>query len=63
MILLSVCATCSLVQFPFAGPIYFCYIAPLALLTVAALLASFPETPRLLLTSVGTTPFCSLCWL
>jgi hypothetical protein len=38
MLLLSVTALCSLVQFPFAIPIYFCYVAPLVALTVVALL-------------------------
>ncbi|HEY2067558.1 MAG TPA: glycosyltransferase family 39 protein [Gemmatimonadaceae bacterium] len=36
-LLLSVTAVCSLVQFPFAVPNYFLYVAPLALLTVIAL--------------------------
>jgi hypothetical protein len=54
MILLSLCATCSLVQFPFAGPIYFCYVAPLALLASAAILGAFPKPPYVLLASVGT---------
>ena len=57
MILLSVCATSSLIQFPFAGPIYFCYIAPLALLAAAAVMVSFTGAPRLVLTSVGTIAF------
>ena len=36
MLLLSVTAVCALVQFPFAAPIYFCYIAPLVGLTALA---------------------------
>jgi hypothetical protein len=37
MLLLAVTALCSLVQFPFPAEIYFCYVAPLALLTAVAL--------------------------
>jgi hypothetical protein len=37
MLLLSVTALCSLVQFPFASPIYFCYVAPLVALSALAL--------------------------
>jgi len=37
MLLLSVSALCSLVQFPFASPIYFFYVAPLAILSALAL--------------------------
>ena len=43
MLLLSVTALCSLVQFPFAIPIYFCYFAPLMILTIAILLAGLPS--------------------
>ena len=53
MILVSLSATCSLVQFPFAGPIYFCYVAPLALLASAAILAALPRPPHALLASAG----------
>jgi hypothetical protein len=37
MLLLAVTALCSIVQFPFSGPMYFCYVAPLLILTCAAL--------------------------
>jgi hypothetical protein len=37
MLLLSVTAMCSLVQFPFASPLYFLYVAPLVLLSMLAL--------------------------
>lgn len=53
MILLSMGAACSLVEIPFAAPVYFCYTAPLVLLAVAALLAVPPKPPRLLLASAG----------
>lgn len=42
MVLLSITALSNMVQFPFAANIYFCYVAPLALLTSAALIASIP---------------------
>jgi hypothetical protein len=35
-LVLSVTAACSLIQFPFTIPIYFCYVAPLAFLAAAA---------------------------
>jgi hypothetical protein len=37
MLMLALAAVCSIVQFPFAAPIYFCYCAPLVGLTLAAL--------------------------
>jgi hypothetical protein len=37
MLLISVTALCSLVQFPFSVPNYFCYVAPLVALTTLAL--------------------------
>jgi hypothetical protein len=40
VLLLAVTATVALVQFPFSAPIYFCYVAPLLVLTIAAVLAS-----------------------
>jgi hypothetical protein len=39
MLLLSVSAVFTLVQFPFSAPIYFCYVAPLVALVGVALLA------------------------
>jgi hypothetical protein len=39
MLLLSVAALFTLVQFPFSAPIYFCYVAPLVALLAMALLA------------------------
>jgi fermentation-respiration switch protein FrsA (DUF1100 family) len=37
LLLLSVTALCSLVQFPFASPVYFLYVAPLVVLSTLAL--------------------------
>ncbi len=39
-LLVSVTALGSLVQFPFSAPIYFCYVAPLLVLAVTALLSA-----------------------
>ena len=35
-LLISVLALTSLIQFPFAAPVYFCYVTPLILLAVVA---------------------------
>jgi hypothetical protein len=39
MLLTSVAAVCTLVQFPFTVAIYFCYLAPLVILAAAALVS------------------------
>lgn len=39
VLLVSLAATCSLVQYPYAAPIYFCYVAPLTLLAVVAIVS------------------------
>ncbi len=44
MLLLSITATCTLIQLPFSVPIYFCYVAPLLALSLAALF-SIPQRP------------------
>lgn len=44
-LVLSMAAVCSLVQFPFSAPIYFCYVAPLAILASLAVLARLPRIP------------------
>jgi hypothetical protein len=50
MLLLSVTAIFTLIQFPFSAPIYFCYIAPLLILLAVALLRHVrpmaPAVPR-----------------
>jgi hypothetical protein len=46
--LLSVTALGNLVQFPYFVPIYFCYIAPLLILTMVALYAYAPPVKRVL---------------
>jgi hypothetical protein len=40
------------VQYPYAHPIYFCYVAPLVILGVAGVLRLFPAIPRPLLVVV-----------
>ena len=48
-LLLAVAALCSLVEFPFSSPIYSCYVAPLAILALAAVLEPFPRVSRTML--------------
>jgi hypothetical protein len=43
MLLVSVTAVCTLVQFPYSGGNYFCYIAPLVVLTAVAVVGSLPR--------------------
>jgi hypothetical protein len=51
-LILAVGSLCSLVQYPFSAPIYFCYIAPLVILGAVAILALFPSIPSTLLAAV-----------
>jgi hypothetical protein len=53
---LSVTAACSLIQFPFSNTIYFCYIAPLVLLSITAVVRSMDPPPRLAV--AGMMCFC-----
>jgi len=46
LLVLSVTALWSLVQFPFARPIYFFYVAPLAAIAVLAVLQARPSPPN-----------------
>ena len=48
-LILSVTALCNLVQFPFAAPVYFLYVAPLLILLGAALFGSTAHPPRVAL--------------
>ena len=59
MLLVSVAAMTSLIQFPYANPLYFCYFAAFAVLTLVALLSRVPDLPKanLLLTGVFFTAF------
>jgi hypothetical protein len=53
MLLLSVTVLCSLVQYPFAAPIYFFYVAPLVVLCVAGFLSLIENPPRTSLWVIG----------
>jgi hypothetical protein len=55
---LSVTAACSLIQFPFTYPTYFCYIAPLVALSATAVVSLMDRPPRLAVS--GMTCFCFL---
>jgi hypothetical protein len=57
-LILSVTAACNLIQFPFTAPTYFCYVAPLVLLSVAAVSGAVEQPPRLAL--IGAFCFCFL---
>ena len=43
LLLVAMTAMCSLNQFPFSAPIYFCYVAPLLILAMTALVAIRPH--------------------
>jgi hypothetical protein len=47
-LLLSLTALVSLVQFPYAAPIYFCYVAPLVALAITTAVSGDPDSPRAL---------------
>lgn len=55
MLLLSVTAVCTLVQFPFAVAIYFCYVAPLVMLTTVAFLVYLNRSVRPALPALALT--------
>ena len=46
LLLLAVASVCNLVQFPFAAPVYFCYVAPLVALVAVALSSYLRPMPR-----------------
>jgi hypothetical protein len=48
-LIIAVMSVCGLMQYPFAVPIYFCYVAPLAILGTVAVLRMFRSIPRPLL--------------
>ena len=49
MLLLSLAGMCSLVQFPFAAPVYFLYVTPLLVLAIVAFFSDQTAWPRMLL--------------
>jgi hypothetical protein len=50
---LAVGSFCSLVQFPFSAPIYFCYVAPLGVLATLAALALTPALASPMVPTLG----------
>jgi len=46
LLLLAMTAWCGLVQFPFSGPIYFAYVAPLVILSAVAVGSTFARSAR-----------------
>jgi hypothetical protein len=46
-LILSVTACCSLIQFPYSAPVYFCYVAPLVLWSATAVVSLMDPPPRL----------------
>lgn len=64
MLLIGVMGLVSLVQFPFSTPVYFCYVAPLAILAATFLAGSIERPPRLALGSlVGFYVLFAVLWL
>jgi hypothetical protein len=51
-VVLCVAATCNLIQFPCTVPIYLCYVVPLVILAVTAMISQLEEPPRLLVAAV-----------
>jgi hypothetical protein len=51
-LVLAVAALCSLIQYPFSTPIYFCYVSPLAILAATVVISRFPAIPKGLLTTL-----------
>jgi hypothetical protein len=45
-LVLSVTAACNLIQYPFATPIYFCYVAPLVVLSATAIASNLQLAPK-----------------
>ena len=64
MLLIAATALMSLVQIPFAAPIYYCYVAPMAILAAAAVSTCMMEAPpRFLLGTVAVFYFLFAVWL
>lgn len=60
---LAVAALCALVQFPFSAPVYFTYVAPLAVLAVAGVLALRREPPALSALVLGFYLAFAVLWV
>jgi hypothetical protein len=57
-LVLAVCATTNLIQFPFSGASYYCYVVPFAFLSATALVSQVQAAPKLAL--AGALCFCIL---
>ena len=57
-LILSVTAACSLIQFPYTASVYFCYVAPLVVLSATAVVSLMDHPPRLAVS--GMMCFCFL---
>ena len=57
-VILSVTAACTLIQFPYTASVYFCYVAPLVVLSAAAVVSLMDRPPRLAVS--GMMCFCFL---
>jgi hypothetical protein len=53
MLVLCVTAFANIVRYPFSAPVYFCYVAPLVVLSVVAVLSSLRNPPRLALATLA----------
>jgi hypothetical protein len=60
-LVLSVTAACSLIQYPYTIPIYFCYVAPFAFLSATAIVSNLHAVPRSSL--LGALCCCSLLYV
>jgi hypothetical protein len=56
-LLVAMTAMFALIQFPFAAPIYFCYVAPMMMLTIVAIVSAQPRAPKRLHLSVAAFAF------
>ena len=58
LLVLCVAATCNLIQFPVTVPIYLCYVFPLVILAITALIGHLEAPPRLFVSAAFC--FCLL---
>ncbi len=50
--IVAVASVCALIEFPYASPTYFCYVAPLVALAITAILSTIPRGNRVVLGGV-----------
>ena len=58
LLVLSVCATANLIQFPFTAASYYCHVAPFAFLAATALVSRLEAPPRVALAGHYAFAFC-----